>query len=107
MQIAPGLYPGASGVNDYKMLEQMESQGYTQHRDATTKGFWIFNGSTFWTFDDPREVIDKMNYARSQGLGGAFCWSIDGDDQDVVKPAVRSVPLPRNGRFLGFDVDDH
>ncbi len=77
---APGLYPNAPGINDYKVLEQLKSQGYTPHRDNLTKGFWIFNGSTLWSYDDPQEVTIKVNYARSKGLGGAFCWPIDGDD---------------------------
>jgi chitinase len=101
-QIAAGLYPGAPGVNDYKILKQLESQGFTPHRDATTKGFWIFNGSTFWTFDDPQEVIDKMNYAKSKRLGGAFCWSIDGDDSQgtlfnamIGSPTIKRIDLPR------------
>ncbi len=79
VQPAPGLYPDAPGINDYKVLEQMKSQGYTEHRDPTTKGYWIFNGSTFWTFDDAQEVTAKMNYVKSMELGGAFCWSLDGD----------------------------
>lgn len=80
MQAAPGLYPDAPGVNDYKVLAKLTSQGYIPHRDTVTKGFWVFNGTTLWSYDDPEEVTIKMNYAKSKGLGGAFCWSIDGDD---------------------------
>src|SRR6266849_5715797 len=38
-QAAPGLYPDAPGVNDYKVLEKLESQGYMSHRDSLTKGY--------------------------------------------------------------------
>jgi chitinase len=27
-----------------------------------------------------QEIIDRVNYARSKGLGGVFCWPLDGDD---------------------------
>jgi chitinase len=40
----------------------------------------VFNGSTFWSFDTPATIATKMSYAKSQGLGGAFAWSLDGDD---------------------------
>src|SRR2546430_1621133 len=83
-QPAPGLYPDAPGVNDSKVLKKLTGQGYTAHRDQVTKGFWIFNGSTLWSYDDSQEITTKMNYARSQKLGGAFCWSIDGDDGSLL-----------------------
>jgi len=89
-QPAPGLYPDAPGVNDYKVLNKLTSQGYTEHRDKVTKGFWVFNGSTLWSYDDPQEVTVKINYAKSKGLGGAFCWSIDGDDGSLLNAMVGS-----------------
>jgi chitinase len=64
-------------MDDYKVLRALP--GYTSHRDPVTKQMWIFNGSTFWTFDDAQVMADKGAYIRSQGLGGAMIWSMDGD----------------------------
>ena len=43
---------------------------------------WLFNGTTFWTFDDPIVVAQKTLYVRLAGYGGAMVWSLDGDDAD-------------------------
>lgn len=82
MQGAPGIYADAVGTNDYKVLKNLA--GYTPYRDSTTQGYWIFNGSTFWSYDDVTEVIAKINYAKNKGLGGATSWAIDGDDGTLV-----------------------
>ena len=48
--------------------------------DADAKARWIYNGNTFWSFDDPATIADKMAYAKVQALGGAFLWDFSGDD---------------------------
>jgi chitinase len=75
MQAAPGTYE--AGIEDYKVLKNL---GYPSFRDSTTQAFWIFNGSTFWSYDDPTSLTTKMSYVKSKGLGGAMFWSLDGDD---------------------------
>jgi chitinase len=76
MQPAPAT--SAAGTEDYRILENLS--GYSSHRDKTTQQYWIFNGSTFWTFDDPTTIAVKMKYVNNKGLAGAFAWSLDGDD---------------------------
>ena len=41
---------------------------------------WLYNGNTFWSFDDPLVIADKMTYAQLQALGGAFLRDVSGDD---------------------------
>ena len=72
---APGTYE--AGIEDYKVLKNL---GYSQFRDPITQAFWIFNGSTFWSYDDTTSMTNKMNYIKSQGLGGAMFWEASGDD---------------------------
>lgn len=71
---APGKYE--AGVNDYKILKPL---GYPSFRDPITESFWIFNGSDFWSYDDPVSIGVKMNYIKMRNLGGAMLWSLDGD----------------------------
>ncbi|HLZ61524.1 MAG TPA: glycoside hydrolase family 18 protein [Ktedonosporobacter sp.] len=82
MAPAPGVFD--SGVNDYKALAPLVSQGYTTYRSSVTQGYWIFNGSTFWSYDDVAEVSAKVDYANSKGLGGVYSWAIDGDNGDLL-----------------------
>jgi chitinase len=73
--LAPGTYE--AGVEDYKVLKNLS---YPQFRDPITGAFWIFNGSIFWSYDDPVAIGDKMEYIISHNLLGAMVWSLDGDD---------------------------
>jgi chitinase len=80
-----GLYqagtvaPGSSepGIEPYAVLQAL---GWTAYADTATKAHWIYNGGTFWSFDDPATIGDKTAYAKVQGLGGAFLWDLSGDD---------------------------
>jgi chitinase len=73
---APGK---EAGYNDYSVVKPLTGQGYTLRRASAQGTAWIFNGSTFWTFDDPQAMREKAAYVRNEGLGGAMVWSADGD----------------------------
>jgi chitinase len=73
---APGK---EAGYNDYSVVKPLTGQGYTLRRASAQGTAWIFNGSTFWTFDDPQAMREKAAYIRNEGLGGAMVWSADGD----------------------------
>jgi len=68
-----------AGTDDYKVLKGLLNQGFTLHRDDAAGHAWIFDGNTFWTFDDPALIERKMQFLRDNGLGGAMIWSLDGD----------------------------
>lgn len=75
---APGVF--AAGTEDYKTLKSLPAQGFTVHRDLRNGHAWLFDGTTFWTYDDPAVLLQKSLYIRAKGLGGAMMWSLDGDD---------------------------
>jgi chitinase len=72
---------GEAGIEDYKNLKTL---GYPSFRDSVTKAFWIYNGTNWWSYDDPTAITDKMNYIKSKGLGGAMAWELDGDDGTLL-----------------------
>jgi len=75
---APGTYE--AGYEDYHKLKELAtSGGYTIYRDTTAGFAYIYNGSVFYTYDDPTEVARKTAWIKSQGLAGAMVWSFDGD----------------------------
>ena len=78
---APGLF--AAGTEDYKTLKNLPAQGYTVHRDRRAGHTYLYDGTTFWTFDDPEQLLQKTNYIKNKGLGGAMMWSLDGDDANA------------------------
>ena len=44
----------------------------------------LYNGETFWTYDDPVQILQKTAYIQAKGLGGAMMWSLDGDDDNAT-----------------------
>jgi chitinase len=78
---APGTF--AAGTEDYKVLKGLTTKGYTLHRDWRDGNSWLSDGTTFWTYDDPAQLLQKTAYIRAEGLGGAMMWSLDGDDENA------------------------
>ncbi|WP_216216321.1 glycoside hydrolase family 18 chitinase [Amycolatopsis aidingensis] len=74
---APGTYE--DGIDDYKKIKPLLNQGYQLYRDEQSGHAWLFDGNTFWTFDDPTEIARKTAWINDHGLGGAMIWSMDGD----------------------------
>jgi chitinase len=72
---APGTYE--AGNEDWKVLRNLNWPVYTDNDAMAT---WIYNGTTFWSFDTPSMIQTKMNYVKAQNLGGAFFWEFSGDD---------------------------
>ncbi|GAA4419293.1 hypothetical protein GCM10023148_18400 [Actinokineospora soli] len=87
-QPASGPAPGtwAPGNEDYKALAAKVDQ-FTVHRDHRAGHAWLFDGTTFWTWDDPVEMRRKARFITDRRLGGAMVWSLDGDtaDGDLIK----------------------
>jgi len=73
-----------AGYEDYKKLKTLPSAGFTVHRDLRAGHAWLWDGTTFWTYDDPAVVLQKVLYIRTRGLGGAMVWSLDGDDDNAT-----------------------
>ena len=72
---APGRYE--AGIEDWKVLKALNYPGYD---DTAAGAHWIYNGTTWWSVDDPANIQRKMGYVKSQSLGGAFSWDFSGDD---------------------------
>ena len=67
--------PNGQGINGYEV-------GYDEQAEAA----WVWNRSNgkLLTYDSPRSVIAKGQYARSLGLAGLFSWEIDADNGDIL-----------------------
>jgi chitinase len=81
-QPASGPAPGTwePGTEDYKVLKTLPGNGFTVHRDVRSGFAWLFDGTTFWTYDDPAVVFEKALYIKHHDLGGAMMWELSGDD---------------------------
>ncbi|MFV2195794.1 glycosyl hydrolase family 18 protein [Nocardiopsis sp. LOL_012] len=75
---APGTYE--NGIEDWKVIQGL--QGFDLYRDDELGTAWLYDGNTFWTYDDEVSLTQKTDWAQSNGLGGIMIWSVDGDDAD-------------------------
>lgn len=48
-------------------------------RDRLSQAPWIYDGKTFWTYEDATSIHYKVSYAASQHLGGVMIWDLSGD----------------------------
>lgn len=97
-----GLFqPGTSVHSDspYSAIANLVPHS-TVYRDAHSQTPWLFDGKTFWTFDDPASARAKAAYAAGHGLGGVMVWELSGDTADAqmlraisagLSPAVASL----------------
>jgi chitinase len=81
----PSTGPAAAtfeaGTDDYRFLKAKLDQ-FTVYRDNQAGFAWLFDGTNFWTWDDPVEMTRKAHYIRDRHLGGAMIWSLDGDSSN-------------------------
>jgi chitinase len=71
-----------AGVEDYHVLATLSDQGFTRYWDQRAQVPWLFDGTTFWTFDDSQSIGAKTDYIRRVGLRGAMVWDLTGDTAD-------------------------
>jgi len=80
-QSASGAAPGTweAGSDDYEAVKARLGQGFTRYEDGEAGAAWVFDGTTFWTFDDPPIMAAKAEYVREHRLGGIMFWELSGD----------------------------
>ncbi len=80
------------GVMDYwDVAEKNQSADYEYHWNPYAQEAWLYSPSkkVFITFDDPRAIGIRVDYALSNGIGGVMIWEITADR----KPGTNSHPL--------------
>jgi chitinase len=78
---APGVWE--AGSDDYEVVKsRLDSGAFTRYRDDRADAAWIFDGTTFWTFDDTKVMKRKAYYVNGNGLGGLMFWELSGDTPD-------------------------
>jgi chitinase len=88
-----------AGYATYATLENLPANGYTLNYDSQRVAAWLYNPTpgTFYTFDDPQTAKAKMQYVLTQGLGGAFVWSLKGDDASGTMVKTMASALSGSG----------
>ncbi|WP_083180487.1 glycoside hydrolase family 18 protein [Paenibacillus yonginensis] len=75
---------------DYGELaaKYMGKNGYQRYWDDEAKAPYLFDGSTFITYDDEQSIACKCQYIKEQGLGGIMFWEYKCDPDRVLLNAI-------------------
>lgn len=73
---AEGLHE--DGTENWRDLAGRD--GFDLYRDGELGVAWLYDGDTFWTYDDGAALGQKASWAVGNGMGGVTAWSLDGDD---------------------------
>lgn len=99
-----GLFQSGHAVHGDQPYHYIRSltAPFSTYRDRRSQAPWLFDGHTFWTFEDPVSVRYKVSYASSQHLGGVMIWELSGDtaDAELLNTAYRSLRHPLHSRVF-------
>lgn len=87
-----GLYQtysgGASISYENIMANYLNTPGYVRYFHPESLVLWLFNGSTFISYEDEYSIGLKAQYIKSKGLGGAMIWVLSQDPNQILLSAL-------------------
>lgn len=82
---------GGYGPVYHDLVENyIDKNGYTRFWDDEAKAPYLFNGSTFISYEDAQSLQCKCEYIKAQGLAGIFYWEHGGDRTRELLKAMAS-----------------
>jgi chitinase len=79
-----GLFQPGEAVHEdrpYRYIQTLIGAS-TVYRDETAQAPWLYDGDTFWTYEDPVSARFKSAYAEQHHLGGVMVWELGEDSSD-------------------------
>jgi chitinase len=82
-------YSGSSAISYANIASNyLNASGYVRYFHSESKVPWLFNGSTFITYEDEESIRWKTDYVKAKGLAGAMLWELSQDPNKVLLNAV-------------------
>jgi chitinase len=93
-----GLFqPGEPVHQDrpYRYIQTLIASS-TVYRDAAAQAPWLYDGDTFWTYEDPVSARFKGEYAQQHDLRGVMVWELgeDSSDAQLLKAVSAGLRIP-------------
>jgi chitinase len=93
-----GLFQKGNSVKQDRSYSHIRSiaPNFSTYREELSQAPWLFDGRTFWTFEDPVSIRFKASYAAHEHLGGLMIWELSGDtaDAELLSVAYHSLHDP-------------
>jgi chitinase len=100
---AAGCGSWEAGSLDYTDIKENYLKSFDEHWDDVTKTPYLYNPKSkdFITYDNPRSIKEKVDYANAQGLGGVMFWELSGDrDAELMDTIVENLDTCSSSRRL-------
>jgi len=81
-----GLFQPGRGVHTdepYRYIRTLVASSPV-YRDPHSHAPWLYDGKTFWTYEDAVSVRYKASFAANRHLGGVMIWELSEDTNDAV-----------------------
>jgi len=85
-----GLYQAYSApadAGDWRVIKAryLDQPGWTKYWQPQAQSPWLYNAAEkiFISYEDPRSIGLRAQFAREQGLAGVFMWELTGDDEQA------------------------
>lgn len=89
-QTADGLYQAYSApadAGDWRVIKAryLDQPGWTRYWHPQAQSPWLYNPreNVFISYEDPRSIGLRAQFAHEQGLAGVFMWELTGDDEQA------------------------
>jgi len=79
---------------------------FTTYRDPKSLAPWLYDGATFWTYDDEISIGAKLRYAKQEALGGVMIWELSGDTAEGQLLKTISTQMKTEDDGTGEDNDE-
>ena len=77
-------YGGTYAAGDWRTIKAkyLEDPAWQRHWHPVAESPWLFNPKehVFISYEDPRSIAIRAEFARDRGLRGVFTWELAGDD---------------------------
>lgn len=87
-----GLYQrfssGSSISYSNIVSKHLNTPGYVRYFHQQSMVPWLYNGSTFISYEDEQSIGLKAEYIKSKGLGGAAIWELSQDSKGTLLNAL-------------------
>lgn len=82
-------YSGSASISYANIaVNYLNSPGYVRYFHFESMVPWLFNGSTFISYEDEASIQMKAQYSKSKGLGGTMIWELSQDPNGVLLNAL-------------------
>lgn len=80
----PAAVPPSAPAHAAEKRPTSAAVPFTIYRDPRSQAPWLYDGDTFWTFDDPISIRFKVRFALQQQLGGVMAWELSEDTANAT-----------------------